>query len=706
MGIFEAAEAVADPKAWYAMSRLADKVYGSSLMGGVAEGKPGKRPGPLQLSGELGKIANTMVSPERRMVIGNSPKRVIAPASGERNVKRHTMKGNMSGFTPSTVVTYPSVTLQMPLVKKSLRSSWKQFQDYFSGKKTLINTFSFLMTSDKGKRGVLAIPLRTDPVIYGRLPNMVNTGGANDVDDFGYYGSKRQRVHANAGLHVVGDLLRNGLHGDSWDGGNVDSASTICEPDTNTTPGCVNGVFTTGAGIGSTSNMLVPGMSLLHLESASWDLNTFKACTDQRIESSKSTATNTFDPPTPFLRPMLAYGNPDQVLHTVATTGTAKQQKYPNNYVSRVNNGPRQQLFDPTTGNHVTLETDKSSGPVVNRPEQYEVQCGSGYIELDIKNLSSHGATIELCAVKPKNSAFSQCESGETRYPNMAENFWDYIRNTNGQLYKKSVMESRSKLLTTSKPDSTTLSLNPKDHPVLDDIISNPYVNFLPSSAFTGRTFIGTQANGARLGVTQDSPQPPRAIVTNPVIADIGGTAQFAQQGGSNVNIPIFSGDHHIESYYSVVARAFAVVPAEGKRKIRVPLPKMRYNPSEDGRFSKFKDGKGHVNNSSMKLTPMNPESIMLCLSVNGVRSDFFKDPEGTGTNAGQFVGQDFTAGQIYVDAVYKETVYPACLQPMDHGVSFNFGAPSSSNMPTGGDTFVAGQTLAETKIVPVKQTS
>lgn len=626
-------------------------------------------------------------------------KRTPAPASGRKTVKRHMTKGNMSGLDPVTVQTYSPLTVRMPSVGPTLRSAFAQFKQWFDGHRTLQNSFSFLVQSERGKRGTVLIPLRTDPVIYGDSvakstsnDNYYRFAAGADYDSTSTDPSDQligRKVQADNDqrhyCHVVGDLVRNGTNG-----------STICEPWTKT-----NEAATVYADhVASASNMIVPGMTQLHLEQSSWALNNMKVITQKSISGVNTANYNNY--PIDNVRSLAVLGQWD-----VSRYDTDGKETTINNYVSRRYNGARQQNWVSSSklrhDNHAQVPLE----------EQYEVQAGKGYIEFTIKNEGPRQATIELVLFKPNSNCFGQggnpifnsgssFEDAKNHDPKLVENVWAWLKTCNGQRYADKAKEAQAKKL----QPNIGAAVQATDVPVPQDIITNPYVNFLPESSF--RNVVDNT------GVFQQTPQQvadDTGVITvknqeqnklYPGANDDAGAAVGEKDGGGTTG--------RYKNPYTHLGRAFATVPAQGKRTIRIPLPKMRYNPSEDSHYSKLQDDYTVVSKASddhvVYPTIMNPQSIMIAMSLNGARSDFFEDDTSGSSTITRFRGQDFTSACVYVDAVYKETVYPAAMVDCKHDVAFNFGRPMNTNagVPASGDLY-PGVVESLARVVPTAPT-
>lgn len=631
--------------------------------------RPGlSAPAPSTLPG-VGGAGASMTSPQTQT---NMMLRRPAPGSSTKTVKRHKSKGNMSGLDPNTVQTYPRLTVSMPTDKTLLRSSFAQFRKWFDGHRVLTNAFSFVMESTQGKRGNLLIPLRCDPCIYGGKTETQDTtdnyyryvtgaawGGDVNLPD-PVDGKKVQDVGAAGHYqHVVGDLMRTGY-----------SDSTVCEPVTKNLDLSIigNSAYEKTA---TAKHMIVPGLTSLHLEAASWKLNNMKVIQQPKLRTQTDAANQqSLDD----VRPLAVLGNWD------TTKALGNNTVYPlsaSNTISRRYNGARQQ-------NWLNVEPISEPGsPLYGGPftEQYDVQVGKGYIEFTVKNEGTRQAVVELVLFKPNTNAFNKpnlidAQASDEIAPNIAENVWYWLNRQNGEQYVQNIMNTRSKMLH-KRVGPTNTNLNGYDVPRSDDILVNPYVNFLPESSFKNVT-----------GNSQALKRPWMMSANNSGGIDINSTIA-AEPSTSTSNIDEVEGGElndgtavgRWKNPYSSIGRAFAAVPAQGKRTIRIPLPKLRYNPSTSSDYSKLSDDYAirPQDGTSTVLYPtiMNPNSIMVAMSLNGSRSDFF---ETQGEEA-KFRGQDFTAAKVYVDAVYKETVYPCAMDTQETKTAFNFGVPFGTNL-------------------------
>lgn len=660
------------------------------------------------------------------------PRKPVAPASSTKTVRRH-KKGNSKGVDPHDVTKYPSVTVSMPKTSLQLKSPFAQFKKWFDGSTTLKNSFSFTMGSKKGKRGVLLIPLRTDAAIYGSFSSTATSEAL--ADNYNHFctgtpgGSLLQAkcpdniVEENEHWgHVVGDLMRTGKDG-----------STVCEPHISIDPGSVGdwagGASTpltpitnvTSGNYCTAENMLVPGMQLLHVEAASWSLNSMKVV-KQRVLDSASTNVNAVGGTSQRLslnaqQPLVVHGNFNAlpfVIDGAPGSGYAKHQPLParvDSHVSRRYNGARQQNMLVPTRLYRTSGSSTDPAEFAEAPfeEQYEIQAGYGSIEYTIFNEGPTQATVELVLFKPNKHAFPTNTSPANMQHSgcLAENVWSWLKTCNGEVFKQSVFKNRDKALQTNS--STNATFRATDDPKNQDIINNPYVNFLPESSFKSVTNNkGVLRHNIQVG-SGGGDNDPRV---SPYDTNIGQTQNaesqsiFNPEGGEDASGTIGDdGAGRVTCPYTHVGRGYAVVPPQSKRTIRIPLPKMRYNPSRDQEYSKlpddykvackYKDSNG--DNVEMLPTVMNPQSIMCAMSVNGALQDYFED---TTTKAGVFRGQDFTPSFIYVDAVYREKVYPAAMQDCQDGVSFMFGNPMGTNLGSG--SYYPGQVIDQRRVIPV----
>jgi hypothetical protein len=117
-------------------------------------------------------------------------------------------------------------------------------------------------------------------------------------------------------------------------------------------------------------------------------------------------------------------------------------------------------------------------------------------------------------------------------------------------------------------------------------------------------------------------------------------------------------------------------------------LPKLRYNPAKDGRFSKLADnhviGNGTLT-GAIRSTPMNPNTVTFAISINGSLQDYYTSTTDASKDS-VFLGQDYSESTVFCDCVYTEKAYPAVLEPIEDGTAFNFGRPIESNMPFADD--------------------
>lgn len=610
----------------------------------------------------------TFSTPQTKM---NMLLRRPAPGSSTKTVKRHKQKGNMSGLDPNTVQTYPRLTVNMPADKTLLRSSFAQFKKWFDGHRILTNAFSFIMESTQGKRGNLLIPLRCDPCIYGgrtweqgdtdnyyrfvtgaawgkdvNLPDPVNGKKVQDVGPAGHY------------QHVVGDLMRTGY-----------SNSTVCEPVTKDLDESIvgNSIYEKTA---TAKHMIVPGLTALHLEQASWQLNNMKVIQQPKMRTGTGQQNQqALDD----VRTLAVLGNWD------TTKGGSTNSTYPqaaSNTISRRYNGARQQnwlVVEPLSEPGTSLY----GGPL---QEQYDVQVGKGYIEFTIKNEGTRQAVVELVLFKPNKNAFNKpflidsSPSSEIA-PNIAENVWYWLNRQNGEQYVQNIMSTRARAL--AKRCGPTDTNAPIDIPDSNDILINPYVNFLPESSF--KNVVGNSQTFKRPWM-MDGGNNGNVNVQSTLEQELAGsTSNINNVEGGELNDGQAVG--RWKNPYTSIGRAFAAVPAQGKRTIRIPLPKLRYNPSTSSDYSKLPDDFAirpqSGTNATLYPTIMNPNSIMVAMSLNGARSDFFE----TKDDEAKFRGQDFTAAKVYVDAVYKETVYPCAMDTQEPKTAFNFGVPFTTNL-------------------------
>lgn len=640
-----------------------------------------------------------------------------APASSTKTVRRHKLKnGNSKGIDPHDVKKYPPLTIAIPKQSLQLKSPFAQFKKWFDGSTTLKNSFSFVMGSEKGKRGCLLIPLRTDACVYGTFSSMAITDQTSDnYNRFctGEVGGGLALAKAPRELvdkmehwgHVVGDLMRTGKDG-----------STVCQPYISANPGS-DADFTqsppvdpvpgsTSGQVATSENTLIPGMQLLHLEATSWSLNNCKVVKQLPIQSNAPLGSD-------LTRQEL---NSSQPLYT---HGNWNPQKYngwyperPDNYISRRLNGARQQNMLVATKLKKGTNNDPNDRPddwaYAPFEEQYEVQCGHGSIEYTIFNEGPTQATVELVLFKPNKNCFAGDTSNSPdldnlRYsPRFVENAWSWLKTVNGENFKQSVYKNREKVLQTNAAANSSYAAT--DNPKNSDIINNPYVNFLPESSFRNISQnAGAAGRNPQQSMVSGINNPIGNIMDNGLV-DTGATApdSFNDTGFGE---DVLKGAGRVMQPYSHVGRGFAVVPPQSKRTIRIPLPKMRYNPSRDTFYTKLDDdftiGCKYLNANGdavdMMPTIMNPQSIMCAISVNGAMQDYFED---TPTKPGVFRGQDFTPSAIYVDAVYREKVYPCAMEDCNNGVSFNFGSPMGTNLGTA--DYYPGQVIDQRNVVPV----
>lgn len=657
---------------------------------------------------------------------------VSAPASGKRTIRRDRLTA-MSNMGNQITHKLPTTVMSMPPGKTPLKNAFNQFKKLFEGVTNLENRFTFTMKSKQGKRGVLLIPIRHDAVIYGVSPTNDETNRKPHYDIYKKYAKRNKatligddgsgkddpRTDLDPTKHIVGDLNFYKYAGADDDDkvakdGNFENGK-LCIPNTQDECGerDVDNRETTSWQ--TTANMIVPGMSLLHLEHASWKLNSMKVADPSSFRSSNMTDFDNVH----TRKPLLVYSDFDKkaTIGNVQLPEAGGPDALPDNYVSRRWNAARQQKIPETvvlaTGvidNNTILDSqERVQNNIVSTAEretQYEVQIGSGFIEFDIKNQGSTSCTIECVLIKNKPHVYDleQPQAGgfENASAMFAENTMSWLRSVVSPAVATDRLMKRSKGMVISVPIDDSKWEASDDVPKQDDALYNPYTNFLPSSGFAKKFFKSV--------LNVDNSKYNNNSVAVPV-SDNGditvGAADDPQQLPSITNEGFGANDmaDPVSSYvspYMHVGRCYAVVPSGTRRKIKIPLPKLRYNPSDDPSFTTIPDHDGFHDNDMALKTPLSKHGLQLVMSLNGSKSDYFtKDSHA-------FKGQDYTPAEVFVDAKYVETVYPACATDIDLGSAFNFGKPMQSNLPQGeGATYDyrPGRVISAAQYVPIAQT-
>lgn len=662
-------------------------------------------------------------------------------SSGRRTVKRSRGKPGMHALT---VQNLGPVKVHVGEKGDQLKSSFAQFKKLFDGSSTLKNEFSFVIESAKGNRGVMVMPIRHDAVCYGMSPDSSVGGGVTAyADNYQAYAIESNNGQPDSVKHLVGDL--NTTH--------ASVTGKVLRPLTfnRTSGGDVGGPVYPGnhdfnlsaTGWCCTDNMIVPGMSLLHLEQASWKLNQMKLIEAGKI---KFHADQHDGIPVMPRTNLQILSNWDWA---VGLSGTAYPSRYlkdnydrcADNYISRRWNPARQQsalpklttLAEPGGTNK---PTDQGVVAITERSTKYEVQIGKGSMVFDCYNEGETAATIELVLIKNKSDVYKAYDATipEFTSPVFAENTMSWLGSVCGRNYVSKVLDKTDKVLF-GRP-STLGSGDKLDIPTRQDVLWNPYVNFLPEAGFrnyrgrggvydpgskagnygggnalqdpsvdpydNGYTSIGHHDNtGEAVDSIQNSTN--TGSLEPGIIADpepqYAGThsngpegqkaaqlsnGQWSSEGVSSnafghyaTSVSDASMENNVKCPYNVVGRSFAVIPAQCRRKIIIPLPKIRYDPSVDHTCLRLPDE--HTLKAGMRATPLSKHGLQCIMSVNGARADYFStETESKGT----FKGQDFTPAKVFVDAVYSETVYPSCCTDPDLGTAFNLGRAFGTNLP------------------------
>jgi hypothetical protein len=512
-----------------------------------------------------------------------------------------------------------------------MKSPWSSLRELINGEKNLTNSFSFKVTSDRDKRGLLAIPLRHDYASQA-YPE------GEETDDTKW---------------LVGDLtLRSRPSG----GGFSSYQSNLLLPVTNTFEHLR----------GKSDNVVIPRLNLPSLEETSWKLNPFKLMAGDMVAKTSGTAKPLDTTDTPVLHanvnrkavePLYQVGDNATVMYS---DGKTPDYNVPTAQMSRARY--QQDMYQIPEWSQAG--TDQDFRRYLPR---FNTQLGGGSLVMDMTNQTSSECVVEFVVLKVRNVLSRGTPKGNGKQSIDVNDIWDTIYHTVG--YENYINNMKTTSYAMARAHSSGAPVNTRTvKEQYTDPITNPRCSWLPSRFFKANWPRIDPLNTASttsepFPVEVDSNDVTTVNTSNQIRGIPGNNEDFGSQGGMGQKTP-----------FSVCGRGHCTLVGAGTRKVTIPLPAVNYDATRlnHGRFNEG-SGANDTYPTGLRMAPLNEHSIVVLVSVHGHKSDVI-EPNSTNDNI-EVIGKAFTAAAVDFHCTYKEKV---CASNCDYGSvpteSFNFG--------------------------------
>ncbi len=612
------------------------------------------RPGPANLRGN-----STVRLPPRSKPrpMDRAPKR-LAIADGSVSGNKTALKRTGRASTQSTgleIVERP-LRIQKSLKGDAPKSVWSSLRDLVTGKKVLKNTFSFKMSSERDKRGLMAIPIRHDANLPMSGTASGWTVGSQTVDD----------VPAADGFGDYSTMLKV-----------PKQEAYAARP------------------LPSAANVIIPRMNLPTLEQTSWDLNNMKLLpTDnlmKRIENNNGVF-NAFT----MVQPVVQLGGSAVPYNA----NQPDENQLINNYPSATSSYARKQSVYAPTG-------DPVKGTLYQMP-RFKTQIGGGSLKMRMCNQGTNSCTVEFVVVKVANPYLSTFDPSTNTNPDQITNggarcnmtkTWANLYDTVGWEHSKKVQSNLSYKMGEQNISLEDLQLEP---------INNPYKPWLPDSCFKGH-YDNTNQYGANdapynsggLYHDQGATGLPTTDAANPLhaapftVGPIGQYSPFNKTGGGGQKTP-----------YRVVNRGHCTIAGAAERDVTIPFPGSNYDASKIQSIAQNLDVGVVIDSAYDALC--SDQSYIVLVSVNGSLQDII-EPQldaTTGESTGNIkvIGKSYTAATVDFYCQYTETVYPShCDYAAIGPVAYNVGTARTGMLKSSLDAY-PGKVMPMADAVPVTQ--
>lgn len=327
-------------------------------------------------------------------------------ASGKKNLRK---TGRRSETTASglEIVERP-LKLSTNAKGDRPKSVWSSLRDLVSGKKVLKNSFSFKMTSDTDKRGLMAIPLRHD--------GCVKNGDAN---------------------WTVGSQVANAVTAANGFGAYT---TMLQEPPQQT--------YSTDPALG-VNNIIIPQLNLPSLEQTSWDLNCLKL-----TPVSNGEVTKTNNSAHSIAMPVMQLGGSDVQVNANGTS------VYGKGFPAARNSFARMQT--------ISAEPPFPYDGLKHQLPRFMTQLGPGSLRMRMCNQSTNKATVEFVVLKvvnPYMGKYDRTDGIEAGYKTNMTKLWANIYRTVGSEYRKKTLRNLSYKMGDVGPTPVELELDVINNP-------------------------------------------------------------------------------------------------------------------------------------------------------------------------------------------------------------------------------------------------
>jgi len=525
------------------------------------------------------------------------------------------------------------------------KSVWTSLKQMVEGKRVLRNTFSFKIRSTLDKRGLMAIPLRHEADL------------AMDYDGWAVGSQHLRDVAADpAGFPAYKTM--------------------VLEPKQR--------VYDTVYPAHTADNVVVPRLNLPTLEQTSWDLNALKLIPSDKLMD-RYDADGGHD--MSLVVPIHQLGGSAIPWATDATTPNV----YPNGLPGARDSFARRQ--DAAVGSSLPFDGFSTVMP------QFKTQLGGGSLKMRCCNQGTNQCVVEFVLVKVVNSLSVGIVDGDTTATKLHGGFgsnmtkaWDLLFNSVGYEYAKKVTASPSYAMGDATPTPVQLR---------NDVLSNPYKEFLPSSCFKAKWPMADNepvTNSELGGGLTRSKQ-------NEAGYNFSGGVKTSQMPKDGVYDPVVDQFHHFggigqKTPYRVVTRGHCTIGGAAERTVTIPLPSSNYNASSIQSMATSTTSGLLID--SVKPCLLSDESYIVFMSVNGSMQDMIETNQVDSNNI-TVIGKAYTSAVVDCHCQYSETVYPShCDYSLLSPEKFNLGVARGPQVVS--ETAYAGRVMPMGHAVPVVQ--
>lgn len=608
-----------------------------------------------------------------------TPKNLTVDINGEgvaemsvNNTQRKVGKRGQSATNPADIIERP-MRIPRPTKGATIQSAWKSLRDLVSGKRIIKNAFSFKVTSERDKRGLMAIPLRHD----ANVPLL--SGTPTDTTQW------------TVGVQTPA-LIPGYTEGTPSLGPFSEYATMMTEPPLQVPPSGATS-FPTAPSLGKES-VIIPRLNLPTLEQASWDLNGFKIMPPDHMQDRLTTTGG--DGFFPLVTPVNQLASTQLVV-------SGNTNNMPNQYPAAWTSMARKQAT-------------RSRALVPNllqgyQPPRFKTQLGPGKLTMRMCNQSTCQVTVEMVVLKVRNPHWASTQTDSTSVAPLAASgnevnmskLWRNLYDTVGYEYLKEKVKTPGFAM--GAPIDGASHSGPQASHLQWDSLGNPYKPFLPSKFFKARgDFLQGASSTTNVGGYTLSGQNNNGAVSsgvsdvNSLTSGLSGARNLTGQPGSRAGQL---------NPYKEVSRSYCTIRSSGERVVSIQLPSSVYDATKIAA-----GGAGSTSTTvidGLPVAAVSTETYIVCISVNGAVQDVFEpavDSVGAVIPGGpvRIIGKAYCDCVIDVHAQYQETVYPSVCDYSSLPITkYNLGEVRDAQTEPSEVAFT-GKILAMANTIPVSQ--